>query len=108
MLLGVQKPRLFSTPVGDVERGIKAVEFCRWVGMTLFPWQEDLLRDLCRTTLTPRSWVWSHRESVVVLARQNGKGEVLVARELVGVFLFGEKDLLHTAHFMDTAIDARD
>lgn len=108
MLLGVQKPRLFSAPVGDVERGIQAVEFCRWVGMTLFPWQEDLLRDLCRTTPTPRSWVWSHRESVVVLARQNGKGEVLVARELVGVFLFGEKDLLHTAHFMDTAIDARD
>lgn len=102
-LLGVQEPRLSLVPDGDSARGDSAVEFCRAVGMTLYPWQEDLLRDMCRT-LSDGSW--SAREVVVPVARQNGKGEVLVARELVGVFLFGEMRIMHSAHFLDTAIDA--
>lgn len=104
-LIGCQTPRLASPVEGDTARGDKAVEFARWCGMTLFPWQEDLLRDMCRTR---EDGLWSYRESVVIVPRQNGKGEVLVARELAGVFLFGEKSILHTAHFLDTAVDARD
>lgn len=103
-LLGAQEPRLSSVPDGDVRRGDEAVAFARWCGMTLFPWQEDLLRDMCRTTGDGQ---WSAREVVTVVARQNGKGEVLVARELAGIYLFGEKGIFHSAHFMDTAIDAQ-
>lgn len=103
-LLGVQAPRLSHVPDGDTARGDKAVEFARWCGMTLYPWQEELLRDMCRTAA---DGVWAAREVVVSLARQNGKGEVLVARELAGIFLFGEKSIFHSAHFMDTAIDAQ-
>ncbi|WP_018119409.1 terminase large subunit domain-containing protein [Corynebacterium mastitidis] len=72
--------------------------------MTLYPWQEDLLRNMCRTDESGR---WAAREVVTVVARQNGKGEVLVARELAGIYLFGEKSIFHSAHFMDTAIDAQ-
>lgn len=104
MLLGEQSPRLSSVPAGETDRGDEAVAFVRWAGMTLYPWQEDLLRDMCRTTDTG---VWSAREVVVSLARQNGKGEVLVARELAGIYLFGERGIFHSAHFMDTAIDAQ-
>lgn len=103
-LLGVQTPRLSLIPEGDETRGQDAVEFARWCGMTLYPWQEDLLRDMCRTDLQGR---WSAREVVTVVARQNGKGEVLVARELAGIYLFGERTIFHSAHFMDTAIDAQ-
>ncbi|MDK8500656.1 hypothetical protein QP933_06845 [Corynebacterium pseudodiphtheriticum] len=108
-LIGSQSPRLSHVPEGDVTQGDRAVEFCRLVGMTLYPWQEDLLRDMCRTTgqVDGRN-LWSARECVLPVARQNGKGEVLVARELVGIYLFGEQVVLHTAHFLDTAIDARD
>lgn len=104
VLLGVQEPRLSSVPEGDTERGDRAVEFAKFCGLTLYPWQEDLLRDMCRTD--PASGLWSAREVAVVVARQNGKGEVLVARELAGIFLFGERLIYHTAHLMETALDA--
>lgn len=103
-LLGVQEPRLSSIPDGDASRGDAAVAFARFCGLTLYPWQEDLLRDMCRTD---EAGNWAAREVVTVVARQNGKGEVLVARELAGVYLFGEKTIFHSAHFMDTAIDAQ-
>lgn len=102
-LLGCQTPRLSHVPDGDSARGDEAVEFAQFCGLTLYPWQEDLLRDMCRTT--PEG-LWSAREVAVVVARQNGKGEVLVARELAGLFLFGERLIYHTAHLMETSLDA--
>ena len=36
--------------------------------------------------------------------RQNGKNSILEARELAGLFLFGEKLIIHSAHLMDTAL----
>lgn len=102
-LVGCQEPRLSVVPEGDATRGERAVEFVRAVGMTLYPWQEDLLRDMCRVE---SDGLWSAREVLTVVPRQNGKGEVLVARELAGVYLFGEKLIMHSAHFLDTAIDA--
>ena len=104
MLLGVQEPRLSSVPDGDTARGDQAVDFAKFCGLTLYPWQESLLRDMCRTD--PDTSLWSAREVAVVVARQNGKGEVLVARELAGIFLFGERLIYHTAHLMETALDA--
>lgn len=103
-LLGVQEPRLSHVPDGDAARGEEAVQFARWCGLTLYPWQEDLLRDMCRTGEDDN---WAAREAVVVVPRQNGKGEILVARELAGIYLFGEKTIGHSAHFMDTAQDAQ-
>ncbi|PRQ10623.1 hypothetical protein C1Y63_10540 [Corynebacterium sp. 13CS0277] len=103
-LIGSQQPRLSHIPDGDTTWGDKAVKFCRdVVGMTLLPWQENLLRDMCRMGPDEK---WAARESVVVVPRQNGKGEVILARTLAGVYLFGEKTIFHTAHLMDTAIDA--
>lgn len=103
-VIGDRYPRLSSIPDGDDSRGQTAVDFARWCGLTLFEWQEDLLRDMCRIDDDGK---WSARESVVSVSRQNGKGEVLVARELAGIYLFGEKTIYHTAHLMDTAIDAQ-
>ncbi|WP_151530539.1 MULTISPECIES: hypothetical protein [Corynebacterium] len=104
-LIGCRAPRLSSIPDGDTSRGDKAVAFARWAGMTLFPWQEDVLRAMCATD---DEGLWAASESVIVVPRQNGKGEILVARELAGIYLFGESEILHTAHFLDTAVDARD
>lgn len=104
VLLGDRLPRLSLVPDGDTSRGDMAVDFARWCGLTLYPWQEDLLRDMCRVLPDGR---WAARESVVSIARQNGKGEVLLARELAGVYLFGERVIYHTAHLMDTALDAQ-
>lgn len=103
-LLGAQTPRLSLIPDGDRARGDKAVAFARWCGLTLYPWQEDVLRCLC---ITDENLLWVAREALIIVARQNGKGEILVARELAGIYLFGEKEIFHSAHFMDTAVDAQ-
>lgn len=104
-LLGSQLPRLSNLLEGDETRGEKAVQFAAWCGLTLFPWQEDVLRQMCKTTPEGK---WAAGEAVVIVPRQNGKGEVLLARELAGIYLFGEHNVLHTAHFLDTAVEARD
>lgn len=108
-LLGSRYPRFDVTPPGDTTMGVQAVEFCRWAGMTLFEWQEDMLRDSLRTIDAPgstRGYDYAAREVVAIIPRQNGKGEYLVARELVAIYLLGTKTILHTAHNTDTALDA--
>ena len=104
-LVGSQEPTFSQVPTGDPAQAIEALWFIRDCGGTLYPWQEDLVFDML---LTRPNNTWSSREVVVPLARQNGKGEVLVWRELVGIYLLGERRILHTAHFLDTAVDARD
>lgn len=104
-LIGCQTPTYSSIPAGDAEFAEQAVEFVRWAGLSLYPWQEDLLRD---TLLRREDGLWASREVVCSLARQNGKGEYLVALELVAIYLCGAKSIMHSAHFLDTAMDARD
>jgi phage terminase large subunit-like protein len=50
---------------------------------------------------------WSAFEVGVVVSRQNGKGGILEARELAGIELFGERLIMHTAHELKTAEEAR-
>lgn len=104
-LIGCQTPTHQHVPAGDAEFASKACEFVRWAGLNLYPWQEELLRD---SLLQTDEGMWASREVVVSLARQNGKGEVLVALELVAIYLCGAERIMHSAHFLDTAMDARD
>ncbi len=92
-------------PDGDPEFADRALEFVEWCGLDLYPWQADLVRDaLLRTD----DQMWASREVVVSLARQNGKGTCLVALELVAIYLCDAQRIMHSAHFLDTAMDARD
>lgn len=104
-LIGRQQPTRQNVPTGDAEFAERACEFVRWAGLDLYPWQEDLLRD---TLLQTDEGMWSSREVVTALARQNGKGTYLVALELVAIYLCGAERIMHSAHFLDTAMDARD
>lgn len=49
---------------------------------------------------------WSAFECGLVVPRQNGKGAILEAIELAGLFLFGEQLILHSAHEFKTAQEA--
>lgn len=42
----------------------------------------------------------------LVVARQNGKGSLLEARELAGLYLLGERLIVHSAHQFDTSLEA--
>lgn len=46
---------------------------------------------------------WAATEVGLVVPRQNGKGAILEARELVGLFLLRERLLIHSAHQFKTA-----
>lgn len=51
-------------------------------------------------------WEWSAFEVALLVARQNGKGAILEARELAGLFHFEEELILHSAHEFKTSGEA--
>jgi hypothetical protein len=50
--------------------------------------------------------MWAAFEVCLIVPRQNGKGAILEARELAGLFLFGEELIIHTAHEFKTCREA--
>ena len=69
-------------------------------GVTLDGWQELILR----AAMGERSdSTWAAKRVGVSVARQNGKSQLLVARALAGVLLFGELKIVISAHQQDTA-----
>jgi hypothetical protein len=49
---------------------------------------------------------WAAFEVGVNVPRQNGKDGILEARELTGLFLLGERMIIHSAHQFDTSLEA--
>lgn len=101
--LGAQRPRLGSAPAYLSSAGTEAIELAANAGLVLDPWQEHVLVE---SLGEQRGGKWSAFEVAVVVPRQNGKGSILEARELAGLFLFGEQLILHTAHEFKTAVEA--
>lgn len=78
------------------------------VGLHLDPWQQFVLHGALgeRAVGKGKPPKWSAFEVGVVTPRQNGKNGILEARELAGLFLFGERLILHSAHEFKTAQEA--
>ena len=100
---GAQRPRVSSVPEAVSSSGIEAVDLAASVGLILDPWQQLVLTGGCGERADGK---WSAFEVAVVCPRQNGKNGILEARELAGLFLFGEKLILHSAHEFKTAQEA--
>ncbi|MEX3609759.1 hypothetical protein VVR12_01765 [Rothia sp. LK2588] len=86
------------------------IQFGEAVGVNLFPWQQGLIRDLFAYNEQGK---WAAAEAGFLVARQNGKGEVLVLYDLAHLFLFPRPDnkrktILHSAHEFKTAVDGFD
>jgi hypothetical protein len=101
---GHQRPRILSVPSSvNTESGREAVELAASAGLILDPWQRLVLEH----GLAEREdGKWSAFEVGAIVSRQNGKGSILEARELAGLFLFGERLILHSAHEFKTAQEA--
>jgi hypothetical protein len=97
------RPRVHSAPAYDTSAGQEATELAASAGLFLDPWQRLALIDALGERPDGR---WSAFEVGLVVPRQNGKGAVLEARELAGLFLFGEQLLFHTAHEVKTSLEA--
>jgi hypothetical protein len=102
-LLGAQRPRLSSVPPSVSTAGTEAAELAASVGLHLDPWQRHVLDGALGERADGK---WSAFEVGLLVSRQNGKGSVLEARELAGLFLFDEQLILHSAHEFKTAQEA--
>lgn len=100
--LGSQ-PRIWSAPPSIGSAGAEAVDLAAQAGLDLDPWQQFVLQH----SLGEREdHKWAAFEVGLVVSRQNGKGSILEARELAGLFLLGERFIIHSAHLFDTSLEA--
>ena len=102
MVAAVVRPRIGWVPASASSLGPDCVEFARRVGMTLDPEQELVLEGMLGLREDGR---WQTREVGINMPRQNGKGEILIARELFGLFELGERLIIHTAHEFKTSAE---
>lgn len=95
-------PTFATVPEGDETTGSEAVDLAAAYGIALDPWQAEIVRGILRES--PHGG-WAASQAGLVVARQNGKGQILLALELAGLLLFAEQ-ILHTAHAVKTSSDA--
>jgi len=106
-LLGDQRPRLENRPDAVGSWGELAVDFATAAGMKLEDWQEYVVWAWHDIDSDGR---WAASECGLLVSRQNGKSEALVAFDLARLFLFPTPDrrrrtVLHTAHELKTATE---
>jgi len=97
------KPRIECVPAGDPGLAKEAVKLVKRAGLRLDDWQRYAFE---RALYTGPDGKWSAMEVGVDVARQNGKGGILEARALAGIFVFGERLMIHSAHLVDTSLEA--
>lgn len=96
------RPRVEWVPPTDglTSAGEEAVELALMAGLQLDAWQQWTLRQMLWERRDGR---WLTNQFGLVVSRQNGKGAILEARELAGLFLLGDRELTHSAHLFDTS-----
>lgn len=95
------RPRICVVPEAtDWSLGDRAVEWAREHNLRLDVEQEFMLRSMLGVDVDGR---WQAFEFAVSAPRQNGKGEVLLARELFGLYELGEMYIVHSAHEFKTS-----
>ena len=97
------KPAYLHLPPLTSTAGDEAIDLAATAGLVLDPWQRFVLLGACGERPDGR---WAARSVVIVVPRQNGKGSILEARELAGLFLFGSRLIIHSAHEFKTAAEA--
>lgn len=100
-LATAERPRVLQVPRYSTSAGDEAVDLAASAGLILDPWQAFVLRNSLGERPDGR---WSAFEIGLIVARQQGKGSVLEARELAGLVLFGERQIVHTAHELKTSM----
>ncbi|MGO4242845.1 hypothetical protein AB4028_02745 [Janibacter sp. RAF20_2_2] len=100
-MMATTDPTFSRVPEGDETTGQECVDLARAYGIGLDAWQEDVVRGILRES----GGSWSATQAGLVVARQSGKGQILVALELYGLTVLGET-ILHTAHAVKTSSDA--
>lgn len=104
VLRGSQEPSFCSFPTPEVSSGLEVVELARAAGLDLDPWQRFVLVNSLGE-VPGSGGLWLTPDVGLVVPRQNGKSALLAARELAGLFLFGERLIIHSAHEFATSLE---
>ncbi|MEU4214029.1 hypothetical protein [Actinoplanes sp. NPDC026623] len=97
------KPRVRVVPPYAYTYGPLARDLAAAAGLVLDPWQDDILTASLGVDAAGR---YTAFEVALWVSRQNGKGAIIEARELAGLFLLGEQLIMHSAHEYKTALEA--
>jgi len=98
---GAQLPRIESVPRFSDSLGDDVADFAaELAGLELDPWQRHVLVNSLGLNA---SGGWAAFRAALVVPRQNGKNALIEAREIAGLFLLGERLIIHTAHEYATA-----
>lgn len=98
--LGSQTPRVRTVPPAVFTSGPDVADLTEAAGLVLDPWQRHVLDGGLGERPDGK---WAARQVACWVPRQNGKGAIIEARVLAGLFLFGEKKILWSAHEYKTA-----
>jgi hypothetical protein len=98
-LFGPQRPNLFTCPAWASSAGPECIDLAAEVGLFLDPWEAWFLIHALGETEAGK---WASFAVKILVSRQNGKGAILEARELGGLFAFGEELMIHSAHRFNT------
>lgn len=101
--LGQQTPTFRNVPDAKRSDGADATALAAIAGLILDPGQADVLDGWFRRR---EDGNWSASQAVVIQPRQNGKGSILEAVVLAGLFLFKERLILWSAHEFKTCKEA--
>ena len=102
-VLDMVRPRVLWVPDAVSSAGAEAVDLARMAGLDLDPWQAMVLEHALAERADGK---WAAFEVGLCVPRQNGKGSILEARELAGLFLLDERLIIHSAHQFDTSLEA--
>jgi hypothetical protein len=101
--IGAQRPQWEHSPSSVVSSaGSEAVDLAAAAGIVLDDWQCHVLEMSLGERL---DGTWAALEVGIIVPRQNGKNEILAARELAGIVLFDDDLITHSAHRADTTLE---
>jgi phage terminase large subunit-like protein len=98
-----QRPRSLWVPERASSAGDEVMEVVRMGRVGLDPWQEFALRE---SVGERADGLWAAKQVGIEVPRQNGKGEIMLGRQLAGLFLFEETEQVHSAHEFKTSLAA--
>lgn len=99
---GAQRPVYDTGPVGVTSAAPEVIDLVRSTGRDLDVWQRYVLKQSLQERADGQ---WSALEVATIVPRQNGKGDLIMARQLGGLFLFGSQLSLYSAHEFKTATE---
>jgi hypothetical protein len=102
---GNQTPRIDQFNDGDIWLADKTIQLLEHYGVKLLIWQKAIIYRWLAVTWNDeeQKWYWSNPKAGLLVPRQNGKTEIIIAR-IIGGMIFMDEALIYTAH-SDKTVD---